>query len=91
MTDVFALNNDNLENTLLSTKDEKVIRILEYVRDKCGLGELVSKKNISEALDIESSNLSRYLKHELISNRVQQGHIEIRNKVIVKKTVFTLD
>lgn len=91
LTDVFALNNDNLENTLLSTKDEKVIRILEYVRDKCELGELVSKKNISEALDIESSNLSRYLKHELISNRVQQGHIEIRNKVIVKKTVFTLD
>lgn len=70
---------------------KKSYEFLEYIRDKCGLGEVVSKKNISEVLDIESSNLSRYLKHKLISNRVEQGHIEIRNKVVVKKTDFTLD
>lgn len=91
LTNVFALNNDNLVNATVSTKDEKVIRILEHIRDKCVVGDVVAKKNISEALDMESSNLSRYLNHKLIANHVEQGHIVIRNKVVEKKANFTLE
>ncbi|MEI2403846.1 hypothetical protein [Niallia taxi] len=91
LTNVLVLNSDNVVKATLSTKDEKVIRILEFIRDDCAVGDVVPKKNISEALDIESSNLSRYLKHELITNLVEQRHIEIRHKDVVKKTDFTLE
>lgn len=91
LTEVFVLNSDNVVKATSSTKDEKVIRILEFIRDDCTVGDVVPKKNISEALDIESSNLSRYLKHELITNHVEQGHIEIRHKDVVKRTDFTLE
>lgn len=90
MTEVFVLNSENVVKATSSTKDEKVIRILEFILDDCVVGAVVQKKNISEALDIERSNLSRYLKHELITNYVEQEHIEIRHKDVVKRTDFTL-
>lgn len=91
LTDVIAPDTDNVVNATLTTKDEKVIRILEYIRDECAVGDVVSKKEISEAMDIERSNLSRYLKHELIYKHEELEHIEIRYKDIVKKTEFTLE
>lgn len=91
LTEVLVLNTDIAVRTTLSTKDEKVIRILEYIRDNCVVGDIVLKKTISDALDIQSSNLSRYLKHELIANHVELGHIENRYKEIVKKADFTLE
>jgi hypothetical protein len=90
LTDIFVLNNNNLVNKTLSTKDEKIIRILEFIRDECSVGDVVLKKTLHEVLDIQSSNLSRYLKHELIDKHVEQGHIEIRYKDIVKKADFSL-
>ncbi|GGJ64425.1 hypothetical protein [Virgibacillus salexigens] len=91
LSNVFELNTDNVVKPTFSTKDEKVIRILEFIRDDCAVGDVVPKKNISEVLDIHKSNLSRYLGDELIAKHKELGHIEIRNTDVVKKTDFTLE
>lgn len=91
LTNVFVLNTDNLVKETSSTKDEKANRILGYIRDECAVGDIVLKKTLSEAIDIESSNLSRYLKHKNIIKHIELGHIEIRYKDIIKKADFDLE
>ncbi|PIC63150.1 hypothetical protein CSV79_13115 [Sporosarcina sp. P13] len=89
LTDVLTLNNNVAVRTTLSSKDEKALRILEYIQNDCAIGDVITKKTICEALGLQSSNFSRDLKHELIANHVKQGHIEIGRTVIVKKAGFT--
>ncbi|PWN73298.1 hypothetical protein [Bacillus paranthracis] len=91
LMDVIELDNTSVIETNTSALEDKAEKILKYINDKYEVGEIVLKKDVSEALGIPSTNLSRCWKSKVIQNMVDRELIEIRHKEIVKKGAFEAD
>ncbi|MCU5340130.1 hypothetical protein OCA10_13135 [Bacillus cereus] len=91
LMDVIELDNTSVIGANTSALEYKAEKILKYINDKYEVGEIVLKKDVSEALGIPSTNLSRCWKSKIIQNMVDRELIEIRHKEIVKKGAFEAD